>query len=182
MKLLLYPLHWLLHYKYLALFIWSYFEGEIGLMLAGLLIKEGVFDAKITFLVAVSGALLGDLTTFSIGKIFEKKALLMLSKEKRYKAKRWIDRWGEYVLIFERFIYGTHIPVLLFFGSMNYSYAKFFLYDIIGVVLWALSFLSIGYLFGQSAIDTFLLFRNHIPAFILTLLFIVIAYRLLRRR
>ena len=54
------PVFVLMKYGYLALFIWSVLEGEIGLMLTGWLVSRGeVFTFEGAFAVAVAGAFLG---------------------------------------------------------------------------------------------------------------------------
>jgi len=46
-----------------------------------------------------------------------------------------------------------HIPVLLTLGMSGYRFSTFFLFDLVGIVLWALAFVSIGFLFGHQTID-----------------------------
>ncbi len=173
LELFAYPVRLLLAHGYIALFIWSVMEGEIGLVLAGWLAQQGrVFSYEDVIWVATVGALIGDTITFSIGKFFEKKALTWLDAhpDKKQLAHRWIRRYGPFIIIFERFIYGTHIPVLLTLGLTGYSYLKFYFYEIIGVVLWAVTFTSIGYYFGDTAIQFIVLIQKNM----LALLFILI--------
>ncbi|BCD61010.1 MULTISPECIES: DedA family protein [unclassified Nitratiruptor] len=179
LHLFAYPAHLLLAHGYLALFIWSILEGEIGLMLAGWLASmHQLFSYEKVVLVAICGAFLGDLFTFSFGRLFEKKALSYLNAHpnKKKMVDRWIKNWGAAVIVFERFIYGTHIPVLLSFGMSGYPFLKFIFFDIIGIILWAFTFVSIGYFFGQSAINIILLIQKNILVvlfFILLFLFIL---------
>lgn len=161
------PVHWLEHEGYLALFIWSITEGEIGLMLTGWLISiHKVFTFEHAYLVAISGAFIGDNAVFLFGRLFEKRALRWLARKPGRKEKfiAWFRRWGAWLIVFERFIYGTHIPALLTIGMSGYSYWKFLVFDILGILLWAATFLSIGYYFGQSAIDLILLIQKNIFA------------------
>ena len=59
LSLFAWPIHLLLKHGYLALFLWSVTEGEIGLMLSGWLASEGqVFTYKGIIAVAISGILL----------------------------------------------------------------------------------------------------------------------------
>ncbi len=69
---------------------------------------------------------------------------------------------GAVVIIFERFIYETHIPLLLAISISRYPYFKFLFYDIIGVILWAIGFVSLGYFFGQNAITLVMLMQKYI--------------------
>ncbi len=173
-----YPVHFLLSYGYFGLFLWSVLEGEIGLMLAGWLARHGeVFTFDKVVIIATIGALIGDTITFSIGRFFEKRAKQWLDShpDKKRKALAWIKKYGPFVIVFERFIYGTHIPVLLIFGMSGYRYERFYLYDSIGVILWAITFTSIGYLFGDKAIDLIIFVqKNILSAILLAFLFSVL--------
>ncbi len=175
-----YPVHLLLTHGYVALFIWSVLEGEIGLMLAGWLAsKHMVFEYDKVVMTAIVGAFIGDMITFSIGRLFQKEAKRWLEKDPGRKrlARDLIRRWSALVIVFERFVYGTHIPVLLTLSMGGYPFAKFIFFDIIGVVLWAFTFVSIGYFFGQSAIDLILLIQKNIFATLFILLVLLLLFK-----
>ncbi|WP_456323596.1 DedA family protein [Hydrogenimonas sp.] len=173
-----FPVHLLLAHGYIALFIWSVLEGEIGLMLAGWLASEHrVFTYENVVMVAMAGAAIGDLVVFFIGRLFEKRARKWLDAhpKKKRAAIAWLKKWGAFVIVFERFIYGTHIPILLTIGMSGYDFFKFLLFDLIGIVLWAFAFVSIGYFFGDSAINLILFAQKNIFA----VLFIFAAFILI---
>ncbi len=167
-----YPLHLLLTHGYAALFIWSILEGEIGLMLAGWLAKHHeIFTYDKVIFVAIIGALIGDSITFTFGRLFKQRAQAWLDAHpaQKQKALSWLHKYGAYIIIFERFIYGTHIPVLLTIGMSGFSVLRFYLFDIIGVILWALTFTSIGYFFGDSAIQLILFIQKDLLALLFLL-------------
>ena len=169
LHLFMIPIEILVHYGYVALFLWSIMEGEIGLMLSGWLSSRGeVFTVEGTILVAIAGALIGDTSLFLFGKLFEKRAKRWLAKERGREEKfsRWFNRWGAWVIVFERFIYGTHIPALLTIGVSGYSFLKFLIFDIIGIILWAVTFVYIGYYWGESAIDFMIFIQKNLLVFV----------------
>jgi len=172
------PVNLLLTYGYLALFIWSVLEGEIGLMLSGWLAsKHLVFEYQKVILIAIIGAFIGDLSIFGFGRLFESKAKQWLNKnpKKEEKIKFFLNRFGSFAIVFERFIYGTHIPMLLVISISGYSFFKFLFFDIIGVVLWAFTFVSIGYFLGEKTIEIIILFQKNIViiSLILFVIFII---------
>jgi membrane protein DedA with SNARE-associated domain len=122
------------------------------------------------------GALIGDTITFTIGRFFKKFALSWLNKhpDKKKLAENLIRQYGAFVIIFERFIYGTHIPVMLIFGMIGYSYIKFFIYEIIGTFLWAITFTSIGYFFGKKAIEFMIVIQKDLVGFLFLILIIIL--------
>jgi len=160
-------MHFLALYGYPFLFIWSLFEGEFGLMFAGLLVKKGVFEYKEVLLIAISGAILGDLITFFSAKFIKRK----FDNEN---ISKWFKKYGGLVIVFERFIYGTHIPTLIFVSLSGYKFYKFLIFDIIGVVLWAFCFVSIGYIFGERAVDLVIFIQQHIFIFIILVAMILV--------
>ncbi len=167
-------------YGYGALFVWSVLEGEIGLMLAGWMASEHlVFSYQKIILVAAIGALLGDIATFSFGRLFKNKARFWLEKhpDKKAQVRRFIDKYGEFVIVFERFVYGTHIPVLLTFGMSGYPLLKFLLFDLIGIILWAITFVSIGYYFGKEAVSIILIIQKNIVLVLFFLIIFVILWK-----
>jgi len=179
------PLHLLLTHGYLALFIWSVFEGEIGLMLAGWLASHHeVFSYEKVIAIAIAGALIGDMSVFIMGRLFEKRARAWLDAhpKKRDLAMAWLRRWGEVVIVFERFIYGTHIPVLLTIGMSGFSFWKFFIADVAGVVLWAFTFVTIGYKFGDSVIEFVVLFQKNFTALFFLLLLFLLARSFVKKK
>jgi membrane protein DedA with SNARE-associated domain len=160
-----YPVELLLAHGYTALFLWSVLEGEIGLMLAGWLAStHRVFQYGDVVTVAILGGLLGDLIVFWTGRLFEKRVRRWFAAHprKERRVREWLRRWGPLVIVFERFIYGTHIPVLLSIGMSGYSFWRFFLFDIVGIVLWAFTFVTVGYLFGQHVIELILFAQKNL--------------------
>jgi len=161
------------HFSYTILFFWSFLEGEIGLALAGFMIEKGKFDFPTVFIITFSGAMIGDLLLFTTGRLFKKKteALLHRYDKKLQRVEKWFRRFGGLIVVFERFIYGTHIPALLMLGVSGFSFWKFFLLEIIGVALWSVTFTSLGYYFGQTVIDLLSFTQRHLTIAFLALMF-----------
>ncbi|QOP45450.1 DedA family protein [Sulfurimonas paralvinellae] len=167
------------HFSYTILFIWSIFEGEIGLTIAGMLSNKGSLTFQYVLGIAVIGALIGDITLFAIGYFSKHNAekILQQYEKKVQSIERWFQHYGSWIIIFERFIYGTHIPALLVLGSSGYSFIKFLLLDILGVVLWAMTFTTLGFYFGQNAIDVLVFIQHHLSVVIFLFFFFFIIYQ-----
>ena len=152
------------HFSYWILFVWSLFEGEIGLTLGGYLSKDADFIFTKVILIAILGAFLSDVTIFLIGKCSNAKVEKWLGnyKNRLQIIKLWFKKNVIWLILFERFIYGTHIPSLLFIGMSGYSFWKFLIFDIIGIIMWAFTFTTLGYYFGESVIDVIMLLQQHL--------------------
>jgi len=168
------------HFSYTILFFWSFLEGEIGLALAGFMIAKGRFDFPTVFLITFSGAMIGDLLLFGTGRLFKQKTETVLHRydKKLRRGEKWFRHFGSWIIVFERFIYGTHIPALLMMGVSGFNFWKFFLLEIVGVALWSVTFTSLGYYFGQTVINLLTFTQRHLTITFLVLLFFYIVYQL----
>lgn len=168
------------HFSYGILFIWSILEGEIGLTLAGYMVEQGKFELPKVLLITISGALLGDMILFLSGRLFKTKTEILLKSHggKLQKVESWFCRFGSWIVVFERFIYGTHIPALLMLGVSGFSFWKFLLLEIIGVVIWAVTFTTLGYFFGHTVIDILSFVQRHLTIALLAIFFFYVIYLL----
>lgn len=167
------------HFSYGLLFVWSILEGEIGLAFAGYMSQEGRLYFPYVLGIAISGAILGDTMLFTIGYLSKSKTetLLLSYRSRLDRVEKWFQRYGGWVIVFERFIYGTHIPALLIIGMSGVSFLRFFLLDIIGVVLWAVTFTTLGFFFGQTIIDIIALIQRHLTVVLLAGIFFFVIYQ-----
>ncbi|MBW1645083.1 MAG: DedA family protein [Deltaproteobacteria bacterium] len=160
-------------YNYPLLFIWSIFEGEVGLALAGSLTKSGQFRYEYILLVAILGASIGDISVFITGRVFKARAEHWLQHYRQRLAhiRLWLLRYGGWVLVFERFVFGTHIPALLLVGASDFPVWRFLLFDFIGVVLWAATFTTLGYCFGDDFVALLGIIQKHLNVILFAVIF-----------
>lgn len=161
------------HYTYPVLFVWSILEGEVGLALAGSLAKTGQFRYGSILMIAILGASIGDASVYITGRIFKIRAEQWLQHypQRLTRIKQWLLRYGAWVLIFERFIYGTHIPVLLMVGMSDFPAWKFLLCDLIGVVFWATTFTTLGFYYGNNFVALLGMIQKHLNVVLLVGIF-----------
>ena len=167
------------HFSYYVLFFWSILEGEIGLTLGGFLSHEGSLEYIKVFVIAFSGAFIGDMIIFSIGYFSKSKAEMLLSRyqDKVKNIESWFKKYGALVIVFERFLYATHIPSLLIIGASGIHFFKFLLFDILGIFLWSATFTSIGYFFGRDALELLSFVQHHMYVVLILFLFVGIIYK-----
>ena len=163
------------YFNYYILFAWSVLEGEIGLALAGTLSQKGVLDYEYVLLTATAGAYLGDIFVFFLGHHYKLKAEQWLRHHEN--KVKWTEdifrRYGSWILFFERYIYGAHIPSLLIIGASEYSVVKFLIIDLLAVSLWATTFTALGYFFGNEVIQLLNLVSRYLSVIIILLVFIL---------
>jgi membrane-associated protein len=98
-------------------------------------------------------AIAGDATNYAIGRwagpaVFRAESSWLLNKKHLETAQRFYDRHGGKTIILSRFIpiVRTFAPFVAGIGNMTYR--RFALFNVVGGIVWVLSFLLAGYWFG----------------------------------
>ena len=138
---------------YWVLFVWTFLEGEAGLILAGFLAFEGYFNLAGVVGTALCGAFCGDQFYFYLGRL-KGKYLLRHSHSlvrKLRKGLRLIERYGNMVAFTSRFTYGFRIVLPVILGMTTFPAVRFLWLNVASATVWAIIFSLAGYLFGKSA-------------------------------
>jgi membrane protein DedA with SNARE-associated domain len=146
-------LAYLQQYGYWILFVWTFMEGEAGLILAGFWASQGHLHLAGVILVALLGGFCGDQFYFYLGRwqgVFLLKVFTAFSRKFR-KALRLIERYGTFVAFISRYTYGFRILLPLILGMSSFSAVRFCWLNLLSAVVWAIAFSLAGYLFGKSA-------------------------------
>jgi membrane protein DedA with SNARE-associated domain len=138
---------------YWVLFLWTFLEGEAGLILAGFLAFEGYFNLGGVILTALAGSFFGDQFYFYIGRwkgTYLLKVFTSIARKFR-KALRLIEKYGNFVAFVSRFTYGFRIVLPLILGMTTINSGRFCLLNLASAVSWSIIFSLAGYFFGVSA-------------------------------
>ncbi|MFU9138190.1 DedA family protein [Erwinia tasmaniensis] len=138
-------------YGYLALFIGCIAEGETFTLLGGVAAHEGLLHYGWVLLVAMLGGILGDTGLFFIGRYYGSAILKRFKKHQKQiaRANRLIRKRPVLFVIGVRFMYGLRIVGPIIIGASKLKPQKFLALNIIGAMLWAVIFVSLGYLGGE---------------------------------
>ena len=134
--------------------ITPFLPGDSLLFAAGAIIANPDSGLNIFFMciLLIIAAILGDLVNYHIGDYIGPKAFSgkykLLKKEYLAQTQQFYNKHGGKTIIYARFvpIVRTFAPFIAGIGTM--SYVKFASYNVIGAVVWVVSFLFIGYFFG----------------------------------
>jgi membrane protein DedA with SNARE-associated domain/rhodanese-related sulfurtransferase len=116
-------------------------------------------------LLAVLGALMGDLFWFHAGRRYGGRTLhtlckLSLSRDSCVKqTERFFGRWGVRVLFAAKFIPGLSLVSVPVAGAMGVGLGTFVRFDAVGTTLWAAAGLALGALFAHQ-LDAFFVALN----------------------
>ena len=139
-----------------GLLIGFFLPGDSMLFTAGLLVATDTIKFNIWLFAAliIVSAIVGNQTGYLIGSkagpaIFNKPDSRLFKRENVDKAHAFFEKHGGKALILARFvpIIRTFVPVIV--GVAQMSKRKFFLFNVIGAVLWGGGVTLLGYLLGD---------------------------------
>ena len=134
-----------------AVFFLAAFEGDLTLLLAGMLVHLGVWPAGTTFAVGTAGAMAGDCFYFWLGHGAARRWLTTAHGQRVMpRIERAARRYGLKSLFFARYIHGARIATMFFWGTQRTSVLKFAALDALSCLIWASVFVGLGYLFADS--------------------------------
>ena len=150
-------------YGYIILFIWSIFEGESGLVMAGVLSHTGDMNIVTSIIVAALGGFAGDQIYFYLGKINKKWVLEELHAHKRKfaKARLLLRKYGGWVIFIQRFIYGMRTIIPMAIGISGYDPKKYAIINFFSAFIWASLTIIPSYIFGEEILSILKWLKHH---------------------
>jgi membrane protein DedA with SNARE-associated domain len=144
--------HFVATYGYLAVFLGTLFEGETILVLGGFAAHRGHLSLPVVMVVAFVGSLLGDQTMFWIGHTYGGSLLERWPDLQRRigRVRPLLDRFGNTVALFFRFLYGLRNVTPLAMAIGGFSPRRFVVLNALGAVVWAVVVSSLGYVLGEA--------------------------------
>ncbi len=134
-----------------ALLLLATVEGDLSVVVGGVLAHLGLLPLPGVILAGASGNLIGDCVWFAIGRRFRTH----IRDSKLYQAvgpqiEKLARRLGAAQLLAARVVYGTRNMSMVFWGQHHLPLPKFLLVDALGCLLAAGAFSLVGYLLGHG--------------------------------
>ena len=183
------------HIAYLVLFLGAYFEaligpsffipGEIFLLSGSILAGTGVLDIWFVIVALYGGAILGDSSSYFIGRALDKsifherKKILSLKNYK--KAEDLLEKYGPKTIFVARLIgpFNKIAPVLA--GIFDVPFGTFLAYNIPGVLIGVGEFIVVGYYFGDRYVTVLWLIERYLLLFFVLLALGILGYWYLKK-
>lgn len=132
-----------------------FLPGDSLLFAVGALVAKGDtgLDIYLMGLLLVVAAIAGNSVNYSLGNYFGPKVFKpenrILKLEYYIKTQEFFDKQGGKAVIFSRFlpIFRTVAPFVAGVGKMNFG--RFSFYNVVGGLIWIISFLGLGFIFGN---------------------------------
>ncbi|MGZ8191173.1 MAG: DedA family protein [Methylococcaceae bacterium] len=154
---------WLKEYGYIILFLWSILEGEMGLIMAGIMSHTGDMDYFMTVFVAGLGGFTGDQIYFYIGRFNKNLIQRKLHKQRRKFAiaHLLLKKYGWPIIFLQRYMYGLRTVIPMSIGITKYSGKKFALINLISAWVWAAITITPAYLLGDEILSVLIFAKQH---------------------
>ena len=137
-----------------GLVVTPFLPGDSLLFAVGTFAALGVLDPVMAAGILCAAGILGDTVNYWIGhrigpKIFTKRDSKLLNYQHLERAHHFYERYGGKTVVIARFvpIIRTFAPFVAGIGAM--SYPRFIFFNIFGAALWVVSFVCLGYFFGN---------------------------------
>lgn len=154
-----------------GLVVTPFLPGDSLLFAAGALAALGHLDISLLFSLLFVAAVIGDFVNYHVGKligltVFKPEAKIFKSSYLD-KTHDFYERYGGKTIILARFvpIIRTFAPFVA--GASKMSYKHFAFFNISGALLWVVSMLASGYIFGQLDFV-----KNHFSVIVLGIIFV----------
>lgn len=147
-----------------GLLIGFFLPGDSLIFTAGLLASQGYMSLPWLLIVGCVAAITGDNVGYHFGRrygprIFKREDSLLFHKDHIQKAEAFYKKHGPITIILARFtpIVRTFAPILAGVGNMNYR--TFFVYNVIGGLIWVIGLGLLGYFIGNTVpnVDQYIL-------------------------
>jgi len=147
-----------------GLFFGFFLPGDSLLFTAGLLASQGHFNVILLWLGCIIAAIAGDSVGYAFGKkvgpkIFSREDSFLFHKKHVIRTQAFYEKYGKKTIILARFvpIVRTFAPILAGVGNMEYR--SFFVYNVIGGLIWSTLLIFLGFVLGSFIpdIDQYLL-------------------------
>jgi len=141
-------------YGYWAVFAWTFIEGETVFIAASALAAGGLLVPWKVIVVAASGAYIGHMVFFALGRWRGMALIESLPFLKRHypKANAILDRYAHWSVFLFQYLYGTRMVAAVLFGCSSISFARFAFLQVINCLSWALIIYTIGHLLGMAGV------------------------------
>ncbi|ECY6574643.1 DedA family protein [Salmonella enterica] len=139
------------HYGYAALVIGSIAEGETVTLLGGVAAHQGLLKFPLVAAAVALGGMMGDQLLYLLGRCYGGKILRRFPRyhTKIRRAQKMIQRHPYLFVIGTRFMYGFRVVGPLLIGASRLPPKIFLPLNIVGALIWALLFTTLGYLGGE---------------------------------
>lgn len=171
-----------------GLFVGFFLPGDSLLFTAGLLCSTGIIEIHPALLVIliIIAAVAGNLVGYGFGKkvgpmLFKRKSGFLFRQDHLVSANEFYQKHGKKTIILSRFlpIVRTFAPIVA--GIVKLEVYKFFIYSLVGAILWVATLVLTGYFMGKYIPGT-KDYLGYIVIFLIVITSIPFVYNSIRKK
>ena len=166
---------------YIIMFVMVIWEGEITLIIAGILVHIGVFSLPLTLFLALIAAITKTIVGYRLGsylgRTFPNSSFLKYMERKVF---FFLPRFRErpfWSIVVSKFIYGVNNLTLVFAGYVNADFNMYCLAEGTSSFFWLGGMFGLGYFFSASA----LAFSHTLRSFALRIALFIIGFMIIQK-
>ena len=164
-----------------AVFFGTMIEGDLTLLLAGVLARAGAFSFGEALLVGTAGGVIGDSISYWIGARFRERATnSRFFKRARPRIEKLMQKFGVLSVFIVKYIYGLRTTSALFWGLAHFGYIRFAWLTVASCAVWVAVLVGLGYTFA-SGISTLIGDLKRIQVILLVAAIIIITVYIITR-
>jgi len=172
-------------YGLYAVFFLVMIEGDITLLLAGVLAHSGFFGEHSFLQVLLFGTLAGvvsDHIAYGAGRGFSKTVRgFGFYRAAKPRIEKLTERFGSVSIFLSKYIYGLRWATCIFHGVSRARYLRFLLLAIASCFLWVLILSGAGYFFSSAVMGLIGDFRHLGKILLMIVLFGIVGFYLIER-
>jgi membrane protein DedA with SNARE-associated domain len=135
-----------------AVYIGAAIEGDVTLVLSGVVAHLGFINLPLAMCLGAGGCFTGDTVLYFAGRLRSEA----IRHTRAYRVvgptvERIATRVGPWQIAASRFLYGTRMATMLFWGARQLSFPRFALIDLVGCAVWAALLGTVGYAASSGA-------------------------------
>ncbi len=141
---------------YALIYFGLVFEGELTLIVTGILAHLGALNPFFAFAFILSGSITKTFAGYYLGTVIrERWANVKFFKFFENRVRRAVPQFKEkpfWSIFISKFIIGAHTTVVLFSGFERIDFRKYLKADILATLVWAPGLILLGYFFSYTAL------------------------------
>jgi membrane protein DedA with SNARE-associated domain len=148
---------------YIILFFWSILEGELGLIMGGIMCHTGHMNIYLAIFVAGLGGFVGDQIYFYISRYSKRYIHKKMKKHRRKFAVAYLllKQYGWPLIFMQRYLYGLRTVIPMSIGLTRYSAKKFAFINLLSAWAWAAITIMPAFLFGEQILEVLKWAKDH---------------------
>jgi membrane protein DedA with SNARE-associated domain len=164
-----------------AVFFGVMIEGDLTLLLAGVLAQAGVFTLGEAMAVGTAGGFIGDSLSYLIGARFRGAVRSFdFFRRSRHRIEKLMRRFGVLSLFIVKYVWGLRTATAIFWGVAHVGYFKFAPLTLASCGLWVLTLAGIGFTFA-TGVETLIGDLRRVQILLLVIVVLIVAVYALTR-